>query len=72
MRRENYTNRLVTTGLSPFSWEIDNVRDPEVSTVGSPDIEGATTCLADIKTEPGLRRRSKKPMHVSVLTLISY
>lgn len=74
MRRENYnnkTNRLVTTGLSPYSWEIDNLRDIEVSTVGSPDVEGAISCLTDIKTEPGLRR-SKKPMHVNVPTLISY
>ena len=75
MRRENYSNRInrfVTTGLSPYLWEIDNLRDLEVSTVGSPDIEGAITSLTDIKTEPGLRRRSKKPMHVNVPTLISY
>ena len=54
MRRENYnnrTNRLVTTGLSSYSWEIDNLRDLEVSTVGH-----RGTCLTDIKTEPGLRR----------------
>lgn len=69
MRREHYNNRLVTTDLSPYSWEI---RDLEVSTVDSPDIEGAITCLTDIKTEPGLRRRSKKPMHVNVPILVSY
>ena len=61
MRRENSNNRLVVTGLSPhFSWEIDSLL--EVSTVDSPNMNGA--CLTDVKTEPGLRRRSKRLMGV--------
>ena len=42
--------------------------------MGSPNVEGVTTYLTDIKTEPELRRSSKKPMHVNVHvpTLISY
>ena len=33
--------------------------------MGSPDVEGA---IKDVKTEPELRRRSKKPMYVNVPT----
>lgn len=61
MRRENSNNRLVVAGLSPhFLWDIDSLL--EASTVDSPTVNGA--CLTDIKTEPGLRRRSKGLMDV--------